>query len=135
MSKFNAENVMKYLDLKKIEEESKNGKSIEEILREIDLRPIIKEEMEKTNSSVTDEEVDKIVKEIDLVKVLQCILTNEKVAGQSYDELSEEEMRLLQGAGDVEGELSPTPAITTSSSPCLAAISAVSGGVLSLAKC
>ena len=135
MSKINVENIMKYIDLEKIEEEKKKGKSIEDILKRIDLRPIIKAEMEKTDSAVTDEEVEKVVEGIDLVKVLQGILSNEKVAGCSFDELSEEEMRILQGAGYVDVEISPTPVITTSSAGCIAAVSAVTGGILSLAKC
>lgn len=135
MSNISIEKVMKHIDLEKIEEEKKSGKNIEEILNSIDLRPIIKEEMEKTNPNVTDDEVEEVVKEIDLVKVYQGILANEKVSGYSFDELSEEEMRILQGAGDVDVEFTPTPAITTSSAGCIAAVSAVTGGILSIAKC
>lgn len=135
MANINIEEVMKHIDLKKIEEEKKRGKNITDILKAIDLRPVIKAEMEKSNPAVTDEEVEKVVQEIDLVKVFQNILSNEKVSGCSFDELSEEEMRILQGAGDVDVEVTPTPVITTSSAGCIAAVSAVTGGILSIAKC
>lgn len=48
MSNMNIESVIKNLDLKKIDEERKNGKSVEEILKGIDLKPIIREENGKS---------------------------------------------------------------------------------------
>lgn len=53
---------------------------------------------------------------------------NKKVANSI-----KEEMTMLQGAGDVDVEVTPT--ITTSSTPCIGAVSAVTGGILSWAKC
>lgn len=138
MSKVNVDNVIKHLDFKKIEEEKKNGKSLEEILKGIDLKPIIREEMTKTNPDVEEKEIDEVVREIDLSKVMEGInrVKNrvEELAGKAFEDLSEEDMRMLQGAGDMEGEFTPAT-ITTSSYPCLGAISAISGGVLSYAKC
>ncbi|MFQ9601915.1 MAG: lichenicidin A2 family type 2 lantibiotic [Staphylococcus aureus] len=137
MAKVNIENVIKHIDFQKIKEEKKNGKSLEEILKGIDLKPIIREEMVKINPDVQDEEIESVVKEIDLIKVLGSILENENVskeiAGKFFEDLSEEEMLMLQGAGDVDVEVTPT--ITTSSTPCIGAVSAVTGGILSWAKC
>lgn len=139
MSKVNIENVIKHIDFKKIEDEKNNGKSLEEILKGIDLKPIIREEMVKINPNVEEEEIDNVVKEIDLVKVFGSIMGDEniskEISGKSFDDLTEEEMKMLQGAGDVDVEVSPTPAITTSSTPCIGAVSAVTGGILSWAKC
>ena len=137
MANVNIENVIKHIDFQKIKEEKKNGKSLEEILKGIDLKPIIREEMVKINPDVQDEEIESVVKEIDLIKVLGSILENENVskeiAGKFFEDLSEEEMTMLQGAGDVDVEVTPT--ITTSSTPCIGAVSAVTGGILSWAKC
>ena len=137
MANVNIENVIKHIDFQKIKEEKKNGKSLEEILKGIDLKPIIREEMLKINPDVQDEEIESVVKEIDLIKVLGSILENENVskeiAGKFFEDLSEEEMTMLQGAGDVDVEVTPT--ITTSSTPCIGAVSAVTGGILSWAKC
>lgn len=137
MANVNIENVIKHIDFQKIKEEKKNGKSLEEILKGIDLKPIIREEMVKINPDVQDEEIESVVKEIDLIKVLGSILENENVskeiAGKFFEDLSEEEMTMLQGAGDVDVEVTPT--ITTSSTPCIWAVSAVTGGILSWAKC
>lgn len=137
MANVNIENVIKHIDFQKIKEEKKNGKSLEEILKGIDLKPIIREEMVKINPDVQDEEIESVVKEIDLIKVLGSILENENVskeiAGKFFEDLSEEEMTMLQGAGDVDVEVTPT--ITTSSMPCIGAVSAVTGGILSWAKC
>ena len=136
MANVNIENVIKHIDFQKIKEEKKNGKSLEEILKGIDLKPIIREEMVKINPDVQDEEIESVVKEIDLIKVLGSILENENVskeiAGKFFEDLSEEEMTMLQGAGDVDVEVTPT--ITTSSTPCIGAVSAVTGGILSWAK-
>ena len=116
MANVNIENVIKHIDFQKIKEEKKNGKSLEEILKGIDLKPIIREEMVKINPDVQDEEIESVVKEIDLIKVLGSILENENVskeiAGKFFEDLSEEEMTMLQGAGDVDVEVTPT--ITTS---------------------
>ena len=137
MANVNIENVIKHIDFQKIKEEKKNGKSLEEILKGIDLKPIIREEMVKINPDVQDEEIESVVKEIDLIKVLGSILENENVskeiAGKFFEDLSEEEMTMLQGAGDVDVDVTPT--ITTSSTPCIGAVSAVTGGILSWAKC
>lgn len=137
MANVNIENVIKHIDFQKIKEEKKNGKSLEEIFKGIDLKPIIREEMVKINPDVQDEEIESVVKEIDLIKVLGSILENENVskeiAGKFFEDLSEEEMTMLQGAGDVDVEVTPT--ITTSSTPCIGAVSAVTGGILSWAKC
>ena len=137
MANVNIENVIKHIDFQKIKEEKKNGKILEEILKGIDLKPIIREEMVKINPDVQDEEIESVVKEIDLIKVLGSILENENVskeiAGKFFEDLSEEEMTMLQGAGDVDVEVTPT--ITTSSTPCIGAVSAVTGGILSWAKC
>lgn len=138
MSKINVENVIKHLDLEKIEEEKKNGKGLEEILKGIDMKPIIKEEMVKINPAVEEKEIDDVVREIDLIKVLEGV-TNARnhvaeLTGKSFEDLSEEDMRMLQGAGDIDAEFTPAT-ITTSSYPCIAAVSAISGGILSVAKC
>ena len=109
MANVNIENVIKHIDFQKIKEEKKNGKSLEEILKGIDLKPIIREEMVKINPDVQDEEIESVVKEIDLIKVLGSILENENVskeiAGKFFEDLSEEEMTMLQGAGDVDVEV------------------------------
>ena len=80
MANVNIENVIKHIDFQKIKEEKKNGKSLEEILKGIDLKPIIREEMVKINPDVQDEEIESVVKEIDLIKVLGSILENENVS-------------------------------------------------------
>lgn len=138
MSKVNIDNVMKHLDFTKIEEEKKNGKSLEEILKGIDLKPIIREEMTKINPSVEEKEIDEVVREIDLFKLMEEVnkVKNrvEELAGKAFEDLSDEDMRMLQGAGDMEGEVSPA-ALTPSSYPCIGAVSAVSGGILSWMKC
>lgn len=135
MSNVNIENIIKHIDFQRIEDEKNSGKSVEEILKGIDLKPVIREEMLKINPDVKEEEIDKAVEEIDLVKIMENILSNEeisrKIAGKAFDELSEEEMQILQGAGDVDVELSPT----VSSTPCLGAASALISGVLSVVKC
>lgn len=138
MSNMNIESVIKNLDLKKIDEERKNGKSVEEILKGIDLKPIIREEMAKVNPDVEEKEIDEVVSQINLTKVAEEInkvkIHMEEFTGKSFEDLSEEDMRMLQGAGDIEGEFTPAT-ITTSSYPCIGAVSAVASGVLSFAKC
>lgn len=138
MESINITNIIKHIDVKEIERAKESGKSIDEILRGIDLRPIIKEEMVKNNPSVTDEEVGVIAEKIDLVKILGSALENkhvmEEISGKSFEELTEEEMQILQGAGDIDVEATPT-VVTTSSYPCIGALSALAGGALSLAKC
>lgn len=138
MYNMNVEDIIKRLDLKKIEEERENGKSLEDILSGIDMKPIIKEEMTKINPDVEDKEIDEIVREIDLVKVAEEISKVrehvEQLTGKAFEDLSEEDMRMLQGAGDIGGEFTPAT-ITTSSYPCIGAVSAVASGVLSFAKC
>ena len=137
MANVNIENVIKHIDFQKIKEEKKNGKSLEEILKGIDLKPIIREEMVKINPDVQDEEIESVVKEIDLIKVLGSILENENVskeiAGKFFEDLSEEEMTMLQGAGDVDVEVTPTT--TTPSTPCIGALSALPGALFSRATC
>ena len=105
MSNMNIESVIKNLDLKKIDEERKNGKSVEEILKGIDLKPIIREEMAKVNPDVEEKEIDEVVSQINLAKVAEEInkvkIHMEEFTGKSFEDLSEEDMRMLQGAGDI----------------------------------
>lgn len=60
---------------------------------------------------------------------------NDQVAGESFDELTQEEMEQSQGAGDVGGEVTPLATVTTSSFPCSAGVSASATIVFSISKC
>lgn len=137
MSKINVEHAIQNLDLGKIEMEYKNGKDIKTILSEIDIKPVIKAEMIKSNPSVTEKDVDDVVKGIDLVKVVSALLNKDNSsaehAGNSFEDLSVDEMMMLQGAGDVEAET--LPVLTLSSAGCVAGISAVGSAVLSAIRC
>ncbi|HGN7262170.1 TPA: lichenicidin A2 family type 2 lantibiotic [Staphylococcus aureus] len=68
----------------------------------------------------------------------------EKVVGETFEDLSIAEMTMVQGSGDVQGELTPTTpacvysvvvASRASSAKCAGAASAVSGAVLSAIRC
>ncbi|MBQ6995448.1 MAG: lichenicidin A2 family type 2 lantibiotic [Lachnospiraceae bacterium] len=63
----------------------------------------------------------------------------EKVVGAAFEEMDVADMENIQGAGDVEAEFTPTPAIVASSAGCAGAASAiasaVSGAVVSAKKC
>lgn len=63
----------------------------------------------------------------------------EEIVGSAFEDMSVADMEMIQGAGDVEAEVSPTPAIVASSVECAGAVSAiasaVSGAVLSVMKC
>lgn len=137
MSKINIQSIVQKLDVEKIQNEVKNGQTIEETLKQIDLKPIIRDEMVKSDPNVTEEDIEVVVQNINLVEMLNSVFTKEDSAetltGKTFEDLSMEEMELLQGAGDVDVEITPT--ITTSSLPCIGAVSAVSGLVLSIARC
>ena len=47
--------------------------SVEEILKGIDLKPIIREEMAKVNPDVEEKEIDEVVSQINLAKVAEEI--------------------------------------------------------------
>lgn len=61
----------------------------------------------------------------------------EKIVGAAFEDISVADMENIQGAGDVEAEVTPT--IVASSAGCAGAVSAiasaVSGAVLSAVKC
>ena len=65
-----------------------------------------------------------------------------KVVGETFEDMSVTEMSMVQGAGDVIGEISTSPgcvAASASSAECAAAVSAISGAVsgaiVSIIKC
>ena len=69
-------------------------------------------------------------------------IKTEKVVGETFEDMSITEMSMVQGAGDVNGEISTSPvcvAASASSAECAAAISAISGAVsgeiVSIVKC
>ena len=69
-------------------------------------------------------------------------IKTEKVVGETFEDMSVTEMSMVQGAGDVNGEISTSPvcvAASASSAECAAAISAISGAVsgaiVSIVKC
>ncbi|RBP02475.1 mersacidin family lantibiotic [Rossellomorea aquimaris] len=56
-------------------------------------------------------------------------------AGQSFGELSADEMMNIQGAGDVQPETTPATVISTSSAPCIAGLTAGISIVYSVKNC
>jgi type 2 lantibiotic, SP_1948 family len=131
----NIQNIVQNLNMEKIENEVKNGKTPEEILKGIDLLPIIREEILKENPNIEEKDIEHVVQNIDVVAIFKNVLAKENlstgIAGTSFEDLSLEEMEQLQGAGDVNGELTPTvlPGIVS------AAVSAVGGAIISIARC
>ncbi|SJZ41312.1 type 2 lantibiotic, SP_1948 family [Pilibacter termitis] len=132
MQNVNAEKIIESLDLETIKKEKESGKSLEVILQGIDLKPILRE----STPNISEEQLDEMVKEIDLAKIVNNLskIDINSVSGQSFEELSMEDMMILQGAGDVDVEITPTT-ITTSSGICAGGISAVGSAILSFFRC
>ncbi len=73
----------------------------------------------------------------------------EKIVGEKFEDMSIAEMMMVQGSGDVNGEITTSPvcvsiskvtaAATKSSKPCAVGISGIlsfsAGGAVSAAKC
>lgn len=161
MSEINLEKVVEGINLERIkrmigEEKNLDKIDLEKIVKDIDLSKIIKNSLMEKNPNIKNVDLEEFVKDVDLVEIVRNIAINEgannatlettkleenmmeKVLGEVFEDMTEEEMLAVQGAGDMNEEWTPT-VVTTSSAACIggigSVISAASGAVWSAIRC
>lgn len=126
------EQISKYVE----QANSVEGLDLKQVINEIDLVQIIKSYLVESEYYMDDAVVKEVVATIDFEEIVRNIIEKEDfenftsdVVGDVFESLSVDEMMALQGAGDIEGELTPA---TISSVPCLTALGGAVSGAASV---